>query len=267
VKNGGRGQGPAGLCSWSLARAAYHDRVPKVSIILPAFNEEKLIKQSLRAVRAALPEFEQAGFSTELVVCDNNSTDRTAELARQEGARVVFEPVNQIARARNTGAAAATGDWLLFVDADSFPSRPLFRDTAAALQRADCLAGGARVCLDEKAGAAAVLVWLWNSISRLKRWAAGSYIFYVAAAFRELGGFNEKLYASEEIDLFMRLNRLARARRRRIVILPTPLVTSARKLKLYSRTEHARFLLRALWQPRATLQNRERCVIWYDGRR
>jgi len=54
-----------------------------------------------------------------MIVCDNNSTDRTAEIARAAGAIVVYEPVNQIARRRNCGAAAATGDWLIFVDADS----------------------------------------------------------------------------------------------------------------------------------------------------
>lgn len=241
--------------------------MPTVSVILPAFNEEKLITQSLRAVQAALPEFARAGFATELIVCDNNSTDRTAELARAAGATVVFEPVNQIARARNTGAAAATGEWLLFIDADSYPSAALFRDTAAALKNPACLAGGARVTLDESAGAAAIFVWLWNSVSRIKGWAAGSYIFCRTAPFRELGGFSEKLFASEEIELFVRLNQFAKSHRQRIVILPTPLVTSARKMKLYSRWEHTRFLLRAMFRPFTTVQSREKCALWYDGRR
>jgi glycosyltransferase involved in cell wall biosynthesis len=91
----------------------------KISVVVPAFNEEKLITASLAAIRAAMTAFTDRGWAGELIVCDNNSTDRTAELARTAGATVVFEPVNQIARARNCGAAAATGDWLVFVDADS----------------------------------------------------------------------------------------------------------------------------------------------------
>ena len=55
-------------------------------------------------VQAAAETFVRRGWETEVVVCDNNSTDRTAEIARAAGARVVFEPFNQIARARNTGA-------------------------------------------------------------------------------------------------------------------------------------------------------------------
>ena len=56
-------------------------------------------------------------------------------MAAATGATVVFEPVNQIARARNTGAAAATGDWLIFVDADSRPSAELFADVQEAINR------------------------------------------------------------------------------------------------------------------------------------
>ena len=94
------------------------DGAVKISVIVPAFNEEKLIAETLRRIQAARSAFASLGWESEIVVCDNNSTDRTAELARAEGATVVFEPVNQIARARNTGASAATGDWFLFVDAD-----------------------------------------------------------------------------------------------------------------------------------------------------
>jgi glycosyltransferase involved in cell wall biosynthesis len=49
----------------------------------------------------------EAPLAGEIVVCDNNSTDATAEQARAAGARVVFEPVNQISRSRHRGAAQA----------------------------------------------------------------------------------------------------------------------------------------------------------------
>ena len=94
----------------------------KVSVVIPAFNEEKLLPSTLGAVRAAAAAFTARGWEWECVVCDNNSTDRTAEVARAAGAAVVFEPVNQIGRARDAGARAATGAWLVFIDADSWPS-------------------------------------------------------------------------------------------------------------------------------------------------
>src|SRR5262245_52596787 len=91
----------------------------KVSIVVPACNEEKLLGTTPQSIGEAARAFAGFGMDWELIVCDNNSTDRTAELARAAGARVVFEPINQIGRARNAGAAAASGDWLLFIDADS----------------------------------------------------------------------------------------------------------------------------------------------------
>ena len=81
----------------------------RFSIIVPAFNEERLLAASLTAIRTAAAVFTERGSEWELIVCDNNSTDRTGEIARAAGATVVFEPVNQIARARNAGAAGARG--------------------------------------------------------------------------------------------------------------------------------------------------------------
>jgi glycosyltransferase involved in cell wall biosynthesis len=221
----------------------------------------------LRSIQTARTAFVEAGWTAELIVCDNNSTDRTSAIAREAGAAVVFEAVNQIGRARNKGAAAATGDWLIFVDADSHPSRELFQDVAAAIRQGDVLAGGSTVKLDGVYPLAAMLTRGWNVLSRLKKWAPGSFIFCEREAFRGLGGFSQELYASEEIDLFVRLNRLARRTGKRVVILHRhPLVTSGRKVRLYTLREHVRFLTKVVMKP-STLRNRAQCHTWYDGRR
>jgi glycosyltransferase involved in cell wall biosynthesis len=240
----------------------------KLSLIVPAFNEEKLIAASLQAVSNAAAAFTRRGWQTEIIVCDNNSTDATATLALNAGARVVFEPINQIARARNSGAAAASGDWFLFVDADSRPTQELFDDIAAQIQSGRCLAGGSTIRLDERHFLADFVTGLWNLLSRLAQWAAGSLIFCQADAFRALGGFNMELFASEEIDLSRRLKKLARARRMKMVVLHRhPLLTSARKVRLYSRADMAAFFKNALLRPRQTITSRQACSPWYDGRR
>jgi len=240
----------------------------KISVVVPAFNEEKLIAETLRSIRAASRSFAEAGWETELIVCDNNSTDRTAELARAEGATVVFEPVNQIARARNAGAAAATGEWLIFIDADSQPSAELFAAVAQVIRRGGVIAGGSTVRLEGSYPVAKLITRGWNLLSRLNRWAAGSFVFCETAAFREIGGFNQELFASEELDLSQRLKRLGRSTGRRFVILHKhPLVTSARKLHLYTPWEHLRFLAKTVLVGGRTLKSREECLTWYDGRR
>lgn len=240
----------------------------KISVVVPAFNEERGLAASLRSIRNATAALDAAGWSSELIVCDNNSTDRTAAIAREHGAEVVFEPVNQISRARNTGAARADGDWLVFVDADSHPSRELFADMARVIAGGTCLAGGSTVRLDVSDVPSMLVVCGWNAISRVTRWAAGSFVFCEALAFREVGGFSLDLYAAEEIDLSRRLKRLARRRGRTIVILHDhPLRTSARKKDLYTAREHLAFMLKTVVRGGRTLRSADECYQWYDGRR
>lgn len=246
------------------------DRTPAISIIVPAFNEEKLLAASLRAVKtAAAQAFTAAGLGWELVVCDNNSSDRTAEIARAEGAKVVFEPINQIGRARNTGAAAAAGEWLLFIDADSQPSFDLLADAAKLTRRPDVMLAGTTMTMDEATFLFRFACAVWNRMSRLRRLVAGSFILVRAAAFREVGGFDLKFFAGEEIDLALRLQKAVgrRERQRTVILHRHPLLTSARKLRLYRKGELLRFLFKSLFRPMKTASSRADCALWYDGRR
>jgi glycosyltransferase involved in cell wall biosynthesis len=240
----------------------------QLSVLIPAFNEEKLLGRCLASVAEASTAWRERGWRHEVIVCDNNSTDATADIARAHGALVVAEPVNQIGRARNRAAAAARGRWLLFLDADSFPTTGLFAELADALAAGDCVGGGANVELENYAGRGRHLAALWNRLSRWTGWAPGGFIFCEAAAFRRLGGFSLDLYVSEEIEFSRRLKRLARAHGRRVVILRRHrLLTSPRKLSLYSPAEFRRFVLRSVFSAGHTHRRREDCAIWYDGRR
>lgn len=240
----------------------------KISIVIPAFNEEKLLPATLSAVANARQALTRRGWDSEVIVCDNNSTDRTAEGARNAGATVVFEPVNQIGRARNCGAAAATGEWILFVDADSEPSPELFADMAEAIAGGRVMVGGSTLRVDAPNWWYAAFAFFWCTWSRLAKHLAGSFIFVEAAAFREIGGFSNQFFAAEELDLTLRLKRLARRRGKRVVILYRhPLLTSARKATLYSFRETVTFIIRTVLRPKKMLSNRDECAIWYDGRR
>ncbi|MEY2466431.1 MAG: hypothetical protein QOD03_952 [Verrucomicrobiota bacterium] len=242
--------------------------IVRISIVIPAFNEERLIGETLQRIKTASEAFARRNWPTEFIVCNNNSTDRTAEVAQAAGATVVFEPLNQIARARNRGAEAATGDWLIFVDADSHPSAELFDDVAKQIESGRCLAGGSTLKLSPNYRLGNMVAHFSNAFSRVLRWMAGSFIFCETTAFRKLDGFTTKLYAAEEIELSKRLKKLARAERKKIVILYRhPIVTSARKLHLYTPREHLLFLARTVLARGKTLNSREACHTWYDGRR
>src|SRR5688572_28136620 len=90
---------------------------PDVSVLIPAYNEQAFIGRVIESVHQSFASIPERSY--EIIVCDNNSTDRTAELAAANGAKVVFEPHNQIARARNAAARAANGNWFIFLDADT----------------------------------------------------------------------------------------------------------------------------------------------------
>jgi glycosyltransferase involved in cell wall biosynthesis len=235
---------------------------------VPAYNEAAGLAASLASIRRAQTAFEVRGWSSELIVCDNNSTDATPAIAEAAGARVVFEPVNQIGRARNAAATAASGDWLVFVDADSHPSPELFAQAADAMASGRCLAGGSTVHMSDGTWLGDAMVAAWNAISVITRWAAGAFIFVDATAFRSVGGFSPHLYATEELDLFRKLKRQARGQGQRVVILRGhPLRTSGRKMRLYTPFELATLLVRTALTGGRTLRSAESCFVWYDGRR
>ncbi|MDN5753314.1 MAG: glycosyltransferase [Nitrosospira sp.] len=239
-----------------------------LSIIIPAFNEERLIEHCLQSISASLAANCKPGFKAEIIVVDNNSTDNTANLARQTGARVVFEPINQIGRARNAGAAVASGDWLLFVDADSVLNPGLLADILRLIEDGKSVGCGSTVQMQGLPWWASWILQLWTRISILFRWAAGTLVVCRSDAFHEVGGFNQELYAGDEIGLSRQLKKWGRQRGLQFVILTKhPLESSSRKAVLYSGREMAAQILRVILHPRRSLQDKEQLPIWYDGRR
>ncbi len=239
-----------------------------LSIIIPAFNEARLIERSLQSVTVSIARNHKSGFTSEIIVVDNNSSDNTADLARRAGARVVFEPVNQIGRARNAGAAQATGDWLLFLDADSLLSPELLADILRVIESGKYVGCGSTLRMDGLPWWANVTLQLWTGTSVLFRWAAGALVVCRRDAFQEVGGFDQNLYALDEIRLSKQLKRWGRRHGLSFTILTGhPLETSSRKVSLYSGREIAAQIFRIFVLPKRTLQDKKHLSVWYDGRR
>jgi Glycosyltransferases involved in cell wall biogenesis len=232
------------------------------SIIIPAYNEAEELPATLRSIRAAMEVQPLLG---ECIVVDNNSTDTTAEVARQHGADlVVFEPVNQIARARNAGARASSGDYLIFVDADTRIEPALLSESLRLLQDGNCVGGGSVVHFEGSISAIGKFgIGLWERISKLTRTAAGSYLFCRRDAFDGVGGFDQKLYASEEVRLSRLLKKWGKTRKLSFEILEiAPVQTSARKLHWYSGPQILGWVLFMIIAPIA-VRSRKLCGFWY----
>ena len=230
---------------------------PILSIIIPAHNEEALLGATLDALRTAVRE---TGEAAEIVVVDDASSDRTAEIARERGATVVPASVRQIAAARNAGASEARGEMLIFVDADTIvPPRIL---CAAVRAMRDGAAGGGAGAEFEPAAPpwAHRAIGLARWILRTAGWAAGCFLFVRREVFESAGGFDERYFASEEIHLSRAIKRLGP-----FVILRDNVLTSARKAEHYSMAHSLWLMLRMAWP--GSLRRREGLEFWYTRQR
>lgn len=230
-----------------------------ISFIVPAYNEELLIGRTLAALHRAARE---TGEAYEIIVVDDGSTDATAEVAVEHGARVVRVQHRQIASTRNAGARAAAGDILMFVDADTIVTSATLGAALAAL-RAGAVAGGASLRLDGRIPwHGRVLLVVVRAGMRLGRLAAGCYVFCTREAFEAAGGFDERLFASEEIALSRAL-----ARHGRVVILRETVLSSGRKLRTHSGWEILQMMSAVVRQGPRALRSREQLGLWYGSRR
>lgn len=201
-----------------------------ISIIIPAFNEERQIGTTIEKIRVAFEGNRIDGNSWEIIVCNNNSTDRTAEIASEKGTEVVFEPVHQISRARNAGAEVARGDWLLFIDADSFPSVELIYDVLNLINSKSYIGCGTTVTIEGGTLFNKLRMERLNPLFRLFNWSGGVCLLSEAEAFRAIGGFSVELFAYEEFDFIIRLKRYGRKKGKKFTVLYNhPVITSGRK--------------------------------------
>ena len=230
-----------------------------ISFIIPAHDEERLLGATLDALRAVVHDLPVA---SEIIVVDDASTDRTSVVAVEHGARLIKVEHRHIAATRNAGAGVASGDVLVFVDADTLVNASVVRAALDALG-AGAVGGGCTVRLHgvtkrRERMAAAFFGWLL----RVSRIAPGCFLFCTRAAFDAVGGFDPTWYAAEDVAMSRAL-----AKHGRFVILRESVLTSGRKLRTHSFAEHLRLVMRLLGRGRGVLKSRAGLDLWYGDRR
>jgi glycosyltransferase involved in cell wall biosynthesis len=179
-----------------------------ISVIIPTYNEEKYLPETLAALAAALKDED-----AEVIVVDNGSTDATRSIAESFGARIATEPVRNIGQVRNAGARAAKGDVLVFLDADTAVLPGLFERISEAMADPRCSGGAAAVRYREpetRRFFLSMFMWLWTVLGRWSRMRQGALQFCRPEVFREMGGYDPGIYVGEDIEFHWRLERLAR---------------------------------------------------------
>jgi GT2 family glycosyltransferase len=230
-----------------------------LSFIVPAHNEEHELLETLRAIRHAADVSQQR---YEIIVVDDVSTDATAEIARQLGARVETVNLRQIAAVRNAGARVALGEILFFVDADTRIAPAHVTGGLQALA-SGCSGGSARVAFDgEVPFWARVFFRVFATLYFASNLGVGAFMFMRREAFAATGGYDEQFFAGEEMYLSLELKKLGRFR-----ILAKPIITSARKLRMHSAWLVLKPLFGMMLRGKRALRKRDQLDLWYDGKR
>lgn len=175
-----------------------------VSFIIPAFNEERHIANTLSSVRQANDVINIA----EIVVIDNCSTDNTAKIAEQLGAKVLTVSGGPVSRLRNVGVENSSGDVLIFIDADVSLTAGWYQNIARALEKIEqnpAFATGSHCSVPENTNNWLEKYWFSAFVNSVSSHLGTGHLIMSRVLFLKVGGFSNSLETGEDYDICMRI--------------------------------------------------------------
>jgi glycosyltransferase involved in cell wall biosynthesis len=240
--------------------------VPRISVIIPAYNEERYLGDTLDSVKEAIEEYcrdHQAG--VEVIVVNNNSSDRTEDVARAHLVTLVFEEKNQISAARNAGAKAAHGEILVFLDADDHLSPNFLGLVDQAMRSGGYIGGGARILWNKQS------IWIafFNGVGNCLRQLLGvsnAVPFTSKESCEKIGGFDERYYAGEDMKFAVDLKKLGKKEAKKFCVIKDGYVLkSARKFDRYGGLVVMLGFFVFLCSP-WLVRSKQACFFWYSAK-
>ena len=189
----------------------------KLAFVIPAYNEEALIG---KCVESVLAEVKRSGRDCEVVVVNNNSVDRTAEIAAAAGARVVDEKQKGIVSARDGGFRATTAELVANIDGDTIVTPGWLDIVFEEFEKDDrlvCLSGPyvyydlnpwQRFLVGGFYGLTTLIYWINRYVLRVGSVVQGGNFVLKRDAWIRAGGFNREIkFYGEDTDVAVRLAR------------------------------------------------------------
>ncbi|MCX7909732.1 MAG: glycosyltransferase [Ignavibacteria bacterium] len=202
-----------------LYQGVSNDILYEFSIIIPVFQEEKLLPKVLKLFRTEL----LSKYKAELIISDGGSSDRTVEIAKKYTEKVVVHTSKRkqtIAEGRNRGAEIATGKVLIFLNGDTLPNNvEKFFEYISSWYYTDtkhiALAFKVRAFPDEETWKDKLFYFLHNNYVRFLNMIGlgmgrGECQVIRRDAFWKVGGYNSNISAGEDFDLYRRLAKIGK---------------------------------------------------------
>ena len=238
---------------------------PTLSVIIPAWNEEKYIGRAIDSLRHAAAVYQRQRRATvEIIVVDNNSSDRTGDVAREHGAVVVHEPVNNIGKARNAGVRAARGKFLAFCDADNQVTENLLVLIHDHLEDPKIAGGGTWIEPERRNLKINFFYFIWGIYVRASGVGVGM-MHCRKADFDSFGGFDETIYAAEDVQLAYDLKKVGRPRGQKFNLIKKGwIITSTRKIEQTPLLTMIAKLIGFGFGLQRKIRSKEYCEHWYE---
>jgi glycosyltransferase involved in cell wall biosynthesis len=200
---------------------------PRYSVIVPARDEERYIAKCLDSIRLASAPYPG---QVEVIVALNRCTDRTGEIARSFGATTIEVEGKNLSLIRNAAAREATGDVLVTIDADSTMSANMLSEIERRLSSGAFIGGGVTIWPDRMSPGILISGVLIALVLLVRRGISGGLFWAYRRDFQAIGGFDESLVATEDLDFAMRLRAHGRRLGKRFgTIWGAHITTSCRK--------------------------------------
>jgi len=180
---------------------------PDISIVIAAFNEEKNLPRLFETIKNQ--DFKG---SLEIIVVDNNSTDKTAQIAKKLGARVVKEKIQGIGPAKNRGCLEARGEILAICDADNLlPPHWLSTIWKSFSQSKKIVGVSGSVFISEIPKPISYSIWfLYLTFLKLSKRLVGGNMAFRKDSFLKVGGFTKGVKFGEDIDISEKLKKIGK---------------------------------------------------------
>lgn len=196
-----------------------------ISVVIPAHNEEKYVARCIRSIKTAAKYY---GGTVEIIVVCNRCTDRTADIAQKYGAKAIPNEDRCIAKVRNAGITAASGDVIVTIDCDNRMTKGTLKEIACLLQTGRYIGGGAPIRFERYS----FPLYCNDLLCRLSFGITGLYcgIFWAEKkTFQAIGGFVEKK-AMEDAATAKALKAYGKSKGKKYTILrKNVLINSTRK--------------------------------------